>query len=77
MIQDQGRIAQLQERMRESRIDLAVIGPTSNLLWLTGLDPHGDERPVLLIVGPSKAGLLIPAVNAASQRARSSLPFHT
>ncbi len=76
-MQDQRRIAQLQERMREDRVGLAVIGPTSNLLWLTGLNPHGDERPVLLIVGPSKAGLLIPAVNAASQRARSSLPFHT
>ncbi len=76
MMQDQRRIARLQERMRESRVGLAVIGPTSNLLWLTGLNPHGDERPVLLIVGPSRAGLLIPAVNAASQRARSSLPFY-
>ena len=76
MMQDQSRIAQLQGRMRDSRVDLVVIGPTFNLLWLTGLNPHGDERPVLLIVGPSKAGLLIPAVNAASQRAQSSLPFY-
>ena len=42
-----------------------------------GLNPYGDERPVVLIVGPSKAGLLVPAVNAASQRARGSLPFYT
>ena len=36
MMQDQRRIAQLQERMREIRVGLAVIGQTSNLLWLTG-----------------------------------------
>jgi Xaa-Pro aminopeptidase len=77
MMQDQRRIAQLQERMRQNRIGLAVIGPTSNLLWLTGLNPHDDERPVLLIMGPGKAGLLVPAVNAASQRAQTSLPFYS
>ncbi len=77
MSQEQRRIAQLQGRMRQSQIGLAVIGPTSNLLWLTGLRPHGDERPMLLIVGPSKAGLLIPAVNAASQRAQTGLPFYS
>ena len=28
--------------------------PTSDLSWRTGSNPHGDERPVLLIVSPSR-----------------------
>ena len=54
MMQDRRRIAQLQERMRENRIGLAVVGPTSNLLWLSGLNPHGDERPVPSIVARAR-----------------------
>ena len=42
-----------------------------------GVKPPGDERPVLLIVSSSKAGLLVPVVNAASQRAQTSLPFYS
>ena len=43
LMQDQRRLAQLQDRMRQNRIGLAVIGPTSNLLWLTGLNPRATN----------------------------------
>lgn len=41
------RLTRLRDKMRDSRTDLVAVGPTSHLTWLTGLDPHGDERPVL------------------------------
>ncbi len=56
--------------------DLVVLGPTSHMRWLAGLDPHGDERPVLLCVSPSYAGFLMPALNADSVRQATDLPFH-
>lgn len=71
------RLARLRRRMRETGTDLTVLGPTSHLRWLTGLDPHGDERPVLLFVSQSYAGMLMPALNAESVRQHTDLPFHT
>jgi hypothetical protein len=38
------RMARLRERMTETGTDLVVIGPTSSMVWLAGLSPHGDER---------------------------------
>jgi Xaa-Pro aminopeptidase len=62
--------------MAETGTDLVALGPTSHMRWLAGLDPHGDERPVMLVVSPSYAGVLMPALNAASARQASDLPFH-
>jgi Xaa-Pro aminopeptidase len=45
--------------------------------WLTGLNPHGDERPVMLFVSKNYAALLIPGLNAESVRQHTELPFHT
>jgi Xaa-Pro dipeptidase len=70
------RIAALRKRMAAARVDLTVLGPTSHMRWLAGLNPHGDERPVLLFVSQSYAGLLIPGLNAASVRQHTDLPFH-
>lgn len=71
------KIERLRRKMAESGTDLTVLGPTSHLLWLAGLDPHGDERPVLLLVSQAYAGLLMPDLNAASVRQHTDLPFHT
>lgn len=70
------KIARLRHKMRENGIDLTVLGPTTHLRWLTGLDPHGDERPVLLFVSQTYAGMLMPALNAESVRQHTDLPFH-
>lgn len=70
------RIARLRARMAETGTDLTVLGPTSHMRWLAGLDPHGDERPVLLCVSQIYAGLLMPSLNADSVRQDTDLPFH-
>lgn len=70
------RIARLRKRMSDTGTDLVVIGPTSHMRWLSGVDPHGDERLVLLGVSQRYAGFLMPALNADSVRQHTDLPFH-
>ncbi len=70
------RLERVQSRMAETGTDLLAVGPSSHLVWLAGLNPHGDERPVMLIATPSKAAILMPALNAASQRGLTDLPFY-
>ena len=71
------RIARLRNRMAATGCDLVAVGPTSHMRWLCGADPHGDERPVLLLVSQAHAGFLIPALNADSVRQATDLPFET
>lgn len=70
------RMARLRERMAETGTDLVVVGPSSHLVWLAGMSPHGDERPVLLIVAKDHAGFLMPGLNVDSQRPYTKLPFY-
>jgi Xaa-Pro aminopeptidase len=71
------RLHRLRARMEETGTDLVAVGPTSHMRWLAGLSPHGDERPVMILVGPKGEGMLMPALNAASQRSLTTLPFFT
>ncbi|MEQ8658219.1 MAG: M24 family metallopeptidase [Hyphomicrobiales bacterium] len=71
------RLARLRARMAETNTDLVALGPTSHMVWLSGADPHGDERPVLLLVSQTYAGFLMPALNANSVRQVTDLPFET
>ncbi|WP_293572623.1 Xaa-Pro peptidase family protein [Phaeobacter sp.] len=70
------RLTRLRQRMTRSHTDLVVLGPSSHMMWLTGVNPHGDERPVLLIISQSHAGFLMPKLNADSARSATNLPFH-
>jgi Xaa-Pro dipeptidase len=69
------RLSRLRARMQSTETDMVVLGPSSHMVWLSGLSPHGDERPVLLVVTQNFAGLLMPALNADSSRAVTDLPF--
>ena len=69
------RLAALRARMAATHTDLVVIGPSSHMLYLADLAPHGDERPVMLMVSPSFAGFLMPALNVDSARQHTDLPF--
>lgn len=69
------RMANLRARMAATKTDLVVIGPSSHMLYLADLSPHGDERPVLLTVSPTFAGFLMPALNVDSARQHTDLPF--
>ena len=71
------RFARLRARMQSTETDMVVLGPSSHMVWLSGLSPHGDERPVLLVVTQGFAGLLMPSLNADSSRAVTDLPFYT
>lgn len=71
------RLARLRTRMAETGTDLVALGPTSHMTWLSGADPHGDERPVMLLVSQSHAGFLMPSLNANSVRQVTDLPFTT
>lgn len=69
------RVAALRARMLATGTDLVAAGPSSHMLYLTGLDPHGDERPVLFVVTQDWAGFLMPALNIDSARATCDLPM--
>lgn len=69
------RLSNLRTRMADTRTDLVVIGPSSHMMYLAGLEPHGDERPVFLMVSAEFAGFLMPALNADSARQHTDLPF--
>lgn len=71
------RMTRLRARLLETGTDLVALGPTSHMRWLSGADPHGDERPVMLLVSQSHAGFLMPALNANSVRQATDLPFET
>jgi len=71
------RLARLRRQMEQSRTDLVVLGPSSHMVWLAGLSPHGDERPVMLMVSKAATGMLMPALNADSQRPLTNVPFFT
>lgn len=70
------RLAALRARMEQTGTDLVALGPSSHMAWLTGVHPHGDERPVMLMVSADYAGFLMPALNAAAARQDTDLPFH-
>ncbi|MBU1305469.1 MAG: Xaa-Pro peptidase family protein [Alphaproteobacteria bacterium] len=71
----QTRLANLRARMAATATDLVVIGPSSHMLYMADLSPHGDERPVLLMISQSFAGFLMPALNVDSARQHTDLPF--
>ncbi len=69
------RMEKLRARMTETETDLVVIGPSSHMRYLADLSPHGDERPVMLMVSQTYAGILMPALNVDSSRQHTDLPF--
>lgn len=72
----EARLAALRARMAQTGTDLVALGPSSHMAWLAGVHPHGDERPVMLLVSQGYAGFLMPALNAAAARKDTDLPFH-
>lgn len=69
------RMANLRARMTATETDLVVIGPSSHMMYMADLSPHGDERPVFLMVSQSFAGFLMPALNVDSARRHTDLPL--
>ncbi|MCG7492575.1 Xaa-Pro peptidase family protein [Thalassobius sp. Cn5-15] len=71
------RLTRLRAAMTATETDLVVLGPSSHMMWLSGVNPHGDERPVMLLVSQTHAGFLMPVLNADAARQMTKLPFET
>ncbi|OSQ47561.1 M24 family metallopeptidase [Marivita geojedonensis] len=69
------RMERLQSRMAATGTDLVALAPGAHLRWLLGFAPHPDERACLLLIGPDKAGFVMPALNAGDARQHTDLPF--
>jgi Xaa-Pro aminopeptidase len=71
------RLSHLRTKMDQMGVGLVALGPGAHMQWLLGFHPHPDERPCLLLIGPERAALLMPALNAEGMRPRTDLPFHS
>lgn len=71
-----GRLSALRTRMKASKTDLVAVGPSSHMLWLSGVSPHGDERPVMQIVSADRTAFLMPKLNVDAARKGTDLPFY-
>lgn len=69
------RLDRLRARMRDTGTDLVALAPGAHLRWLLGYAGHPDERACFLLVGPDKAGFVMPALNVEDARQHSDLPM--
>jgi Xaa-Pro aminopeptidase len=69
------RLDRLRARMQANGTGLVALAPGAHMRWLLGFAPHPDERACLLLVGPDKAGWLMPVLNAGDARQHTDLPF--
>jgi len=67
------RIKKLQERMSVKGVDLAAIGPTSNMRYLLGFSPYADERLSVLLVSQDHVSMIVPALNAEEVAAHAAV----
>jgi Xaa-Pro aminopeptidase len=69
------RTRRLRELLSEHGVDLAAIGPTSHMRYLTGGSTHADERFSVLFVDATGAQLVVPALNADVFSSFTSVPI--
>lgn len=69
------RLDRLRARMAATGTTLVALAPGAHMHWLLGFAPHPDERACLLLVGPEKAGFVMPVLNAGDARQHTDLPF--
>jgi Xaa-Pro aminopeptidase len=72
-MQTEDRIKKLQDRMAENKVDIAAIGPTSNMRYLLGFSPYADERLCVLLVSPDQAFMVVPGLNAEEVAAHTTV----
>jgi Xaa-Pro dipeptidase len=62
------RVEALQASMNERGIELVVIGPTTNMRYLTGYRPMAVERITVLLVTPAAVAMVMPYFDAGEFR---------
>jgi len=70
----QQRVSDLQELLKENKIDLAAIVPGPNLYFLSGVQSHPSERPMLLLVPAEGEPAAITPDLEASKFIEAGLP---
>lgn len=75
--QTEERLRALRVKMQETGTGLLAIAPGSHMEWLLGFHPHPDERPCLLLIGPTSQAFLMPALNAEGTREDTDITFFT
>ena len=58
------RVEGLQKLLEQNHIDCAMIGPTTNMIYLLGDAPHPDERLCLLLISGDRVQMIAPELNA-------------
>jgi Xaa-Pro aminopeptidase len=70
----QQRIARAQEEMRRQGIDLLVVGPSSDLRYLTGINAHLSERlNLLLLPAEGRPTFVVPVLEEPNVRSAANL----
>jgi Xaa-Pro aminopeptidase len=72
----QNKINSLRLRMKDSNLDLLVLGPGTHMRWLLGFSPYPDERPCMLLIGKEKETFLMPSVNAEDVRKKTDIAIN-
>lgn len=67
------RVEALQAAMHEHGTDLVVVGPTTNMRYLTGYRPMAVERITVLLVTPDAIAMIIPYFDADEFRHATGL----
>jgi Xaa-Pro aminopeptidase len=67
------RVEALQATLRERGTDLVVVGPTTNMRYLTGYRPMAVERITVLLVAPDAVAMVMPYFDADEFRHATGL----
>lgn len=68
------RIARAQKEMEKTGLDYLLVGPGSDLFYLTGYNAHLSERMNLLIIGrDGSAAMVVPVLEAPLYAGREAL----
>jgi Xaa-Pro dipeptidase len=73
----QDRLERVRGRLSELGIDLLVLPPGEDFLYLAGFSPMRDERACFLLVFPERTALLVPRLNADQVACHLDVPLFT
>ncbi len=72
-MQIQDRIKAFQDQMIDKKVDIAAIGPTSNMRYLLEFAPFADERLCVLIISIDDVSMIVPDLNAEETAAHTTV----
>ena len=64
----QQRLNRLQNSVQQAGLDAFVVRTDTNVIYLTGVDFHSMERPVLMVVGENDFQMMLSQMLVAMKR---------